>query len=268
RVPAHQSTRAPVKVGAGALFLGKVMFNDKIIRIAFLVSLLGHLLFLGIPGFNLDDPPVQKPEDISIVMRMEIPQFLPEPEPLPKPKPEPEPKPKPEPEPKPKPEPEPEPEPEPKPKPEPKPEPEAIVMEEPLAEPEPAVEPAVEPKLEPQEIVMDAPLREPPKEQVEVIDLQEVMLCYQAMIRQRIETHRRYPRWAKRQGFEGTAYLSFTILASGQAENIRIVFPSGFTILDNEAVSTINRASPFPPIPKELNRSQLDIKVAIVFRLD
>ena len=235
------------------------MFNDKITRVALLVSLSGHLLFLGIPGFNLDAPPVQKPEDISIVLRMEIPPLLPEikvlgeekklkeiiEEELPEPEPEPIPELKPE------------------------PQPEEIVIEEPLPEPEPIVEPAPEPEPEPQEIVMDAPLREPRKEHVEVIDPQEeAMLRYQDMIRQRIEAHRRYPRWAKQQGFEGTVCLSFIVLESGQAKNIRIVRPSGFIILDNEAVSTVRRASPFPPIPKKLNRSQLDIEVAIAFRLN
>ena len=242
------------------------MFNDRITRITFLVSLLGHLLFLGMPGFNLDAPQTQKPEDINIVLRMEIPPLLPEiqvieeekklkEEELPEPEPEPAPKPKPQPEPK------------------LEPEPKEVAIEEPLPEPEPIVEPAPvvepvsEPKPEPKEVVMDAPLREPRKEHVEVID-PEAMLCYQDMIRQRIEAHRRYPYWAKQRGFEGTAYLSFVVLANGQAKNIRIIYSSGFTILDNEAVSTVKRANPFPPIPEKLNRSQLNIEVAIIFRLN
>ncbi len=251
------------------------MFNDRITMITFLVSLSGHLLFLGMPGFNLDAPPVQKPKDISIVLRMEIPPLLPEIRVLREEKklkemieeelldPEPEPISEPESE------PEPQPGSQPEPEPIPEPQPEEVAIEEPLPEPEPEPEPRPLPESQPEEIVVDTPLREPRKEPVEVIDPQEeAMLRYQDMIRQRIEAHRRYPRWAKQQGFEGTVCLSFIVLESGQAKNIRIVRPSGFIILDNEAVSTVRRASPFPPIPKKLNRSQLDIEVAIAFRLN
>lgn len=249
------------------------MFNDRITMITFLVSLSGHLLFLGIPGFNLDTPPVQKPEDISIVLRMEIPPLLPEIKVLGEEKklkeiieeelPEPEPIPEPEPE------PESQPEPQPELEPIPEPQPEEAVIEEPLPEPEPESEPRPLPESQPEEIVVDTPLREPRKEHVEVIDPQEEdRLRYQDMIRQRIEAHRRYPRWAKQQGFEGTVYLSFVVLANGQAKNIRIIRSSGFTILDNEAVSTARRSSPFPPIPEKFNRSQLDIEVAITFKLN
>ena len=210
------------------------MFNDRITKVAFLVSLSGHLLLFSMPGFNLEACQVQKPEDISIVLRMEIPPLLPEINVLGEEKKLKE-----------------------------------IIEEEELPEPEPEPVPEPEPEPEPKEIVMDAPLREPRKEHVEVIDPQEeAMLRYQDMIRQRIEAHRRYPRWAKQQGFEGTACLSFIVLANGQAKNIRIIRPSGFTILDNEAVSTVRRASPFPPIPEKLNRSQLDIEVAITFILN
>jgi protein TonB len=218
------------------------MQEDKVIKTTFFISLAGHLLlFLGMPGFDLAPPPLPEPKDISIVLEIEIPPLLPRIEVLAEEKKLKE-----------------------------------IVKEEELPEPEPEPEPIPEPELEtipepePRPKPPVEPLPEKPRlEAVEVINPQdEAMLRYQDMIKQRIESHRRYPRWAKQQGFEGSVYLSFTVLANGQAQNIRIIRPSGFTILDNEAVSNVKRASPFPPIPEKLNRSQLEIEVAIVFILN
>ncbi|MBT9132524.1 energy transducer TonB [candidate division NPL-UPA2 bacterium Unc8] len=99
----------------------------------------------------------------------------------------------------------------------------------------------------------------------ELID--EAMLRYQDMVKQKIESHLRYPDWAKRQRFEGTVYLSFIVLSDGQARDVKIIQSSGFDILDNEAVSVVNRATPFKPIPEKFNRSTLTMEVAIIFTL-
>lgn len=53
------------------------MFNDKIIRVAFLVSLSAHLLLLGTPGFNVNSPHPIKPEEITIQIEIEKPPLLP-----------------------------------------------------------------------------------------------------------------------------------------------------------------------------------------------
>jgi len=95
----------------------------------------------------------------------------------------------------------------------------------------------------------------------------KALLRYQDRVKQKIESCKKYPRWAKRQGFEGIVYLSFTILANGEAKNIRIVQPSQFDILNREAIATVNRASPFLPIPEDFNRSYVEMEVAIVFKL-
>jgi len=95
----------------------------------------------------------------------------------------------------------------------------------------------------------------------------KALLRYQDRVKQRIEQCKKYPRWAKRQGFEGIVHLSFTILANGEAKNIRVVQPSQFDILNREAIATVNRASPFLPIPEDFNRSYVEMEVAIVFKL-
>lgn len=58
-----------------------------------------------------------------------------------------------------------------------------------------------------------------------------------------------YPQEAKRQGITGTARVAFTISRNGQASDIRIRQSSGNALLDQAALSAVQRASPFPAPP-------------------
>ncbi len=201
------------------------MLNDKVTRTAFLLSFVGHCLFLGIPGINTSSTQFNKPEDVTINIEIEKPTLLPKIDILGDEK----------------------------------------KLKEIVEEPKPA-ELLSQPR--PEEVVMEEPPEEPIKEKVEVISsAQEAMLRYQDMVKQRIEEVRRYPSWAKRQGIEGTVYINFTVLSDGTSCNVRIIKSSSSKILDDEAIATIQRANPFPPIPKEINSSSVRIEVSILFTL-
>lgn len=106
------------------------------------------------------------------------------------------------------------------------------------------------------------------EEKIRVINPEEeAMLRYQDMVKQRIEETRKYPLWAKKQKIEGIAYLSFVVLSDGASQGIKIIHSSGSKILDEEALATIKRASPFPPIPKQINTPFAQMEVSIVFTL-
>jgi len=113
----------------------------------------------------------------------------------------------------------------------------------------------------------EPPKPKPKPEPKPKVDKGKILREYQSLVIGKIERNKRYPAWAKREGFEGRAYVKFTIFSSGQAENISISSSSGFSILDESAISTVKRASPFPPLPKELDLSQLNLKLAIIFEL-
>ena len=151
-----------------------------------------------------------------------------------------------------------------------------VVKEEKPPEPESEFEPESQPeeekivkeiKLQPEEQIekeIEQPQPEPPQEIVEVINPQkEAMLRYQDMVKQKIESCRRYPPWAKKHGIEGTVYLKFTILSTGAARDVKIIKSSGLNILNEEAISTIKRAQPFPPIPEEIKVSSLSMEVSL-----
>ncbi len=99
-------------------------------------------------------------------------------------------------------------------------------------------------------------------------EAEKAMLRYQDMVKQRIESYRYYPLRAQRMRIEGVVDLAFVINADGSSENVRIIKSSGSKFLDTEAVKTIRKASPFLPLPEEIKRTNVDIRVAIVFSLD
>ncbi|MEK7308706.1 MAG: TonB family protein [Nitrospirota bacterium] len=204
------------------------MLNDKVIRTAFLISLTGHCLFLGTPGFNLRLPHWEKkPDEITVNVEIERPALLPKIDIMGKEKKFKEVEQKPE---------------------QPKPE--------------------LKPPLPDEQITVQQIPQERIEEKVVVINpYKDEMLRYQDMVKQKIESCRRYPNWAKKQGFEGVCCLTFTLLSSGMIQSIKIIDSSGFDILDEEAVSTVKRASPFKPIPEKFNCSSLIMEVAIVFQL-
>jgi len=106
------------------------------------------------------------------------------------------------------------------------------------------------------------------QEKIEVMNpTQEAMLRYQDMVKQKIQEVRRYPLWAKKQEFQGVVHITFVVLSNGEVKNVIIKNSSGFNILNNEALATIKRASPFSPFPEGLKKPFLEMEVSVVFRL-
>ncbi|MBU1121775.1 MAG: energy transducer TonB [Candidatus Omnitrophota bacterium] len=119
-------------------------------------------------------------------------------------------------------------------------------------------------ELKKQEKITRQPHNEPIK--IEDPDTQDI-LRYQDMIKRKIQKARRYPQWAKQKGYQGSTYLKFTILKNGYIHDIRILQSSGYRILDEEALSTLIRAQPFPKIPKKIPFSKIHMEIYVVFQL-
>jgi len=65
-------------------------------------------------------------------------------------------------------------------------------------------------------------------------------------VRQRLESFKHYPTSARRRGIEGAVDVSFRLNDDGRAEDMQLVSGSGYSILDDAALSTVRRAEPFP----------------------
>jgi TonB family protein len=90
---------------------------------------------------------------------------------------------------------------------------------------------------------------------------------YLGNARLRIEKAKRYPREARRRGWEGKVVLSFQINRKGEVTQIRLVQTSGYQELDEEGIATIRRASPFPP-PPLADQNKLEVEIPLVFKLE
>ncbi len=75
-----------------------------------------------------------------------------------------------------------------------------------------------------------------------------------------------YPRWARRQGFEGTALLKVFITQNGAAQKVEIKESSGYSILDEAAIKAVAQWKFYPA--KKLGRNiPSELLIPIVFQI-
>ena len=67
-----------------------------------------------------------------------------------------------------------------------------------------------------------------------------------------IARYQRYPRAAERQHLQGTVHTVFSMKRDGKVLSVWVSTSSGQPTLDQEAIDTIRRAQPLPPIPAAL----------------
>ncbi|MCJ8052815.1 energy transducer TonB [Shinella curvata] len=85
---------------------------------------------------------------------------------------------------------------------------------------------------------------------------------YKGKVRNKINRAKRRVKGGDR----GTVVVSFTVGAGGQASGIRVARSSGSAALDQAALESVQRASPFPKIPESAGRSSWPFNVPIVFK--
>ncbi len=90
---------------------------------------------------------------------------------------------------------------------------------------------------------------------------------YLAALAARIDRRKFYPQISRRRGEEGTVVVSFVIDKRGGLNDMAVVESSGHHRLDQAALKTLKRVSPFKPIPDALRRDNWPIRVPIEFLL-
>ena len=89
---------------------------------------------------------------------------------------------------------------------------------------------------------------------------------FKRSVYQRISKFRRYPREARRIGANGTAVVRFVVGRDGAVSGLAIVTSAGHPALDQEAIATVGRAEPLPPIPLSLP-ARMTLTIPINFAL-
>lgn len=93
------------------------------------------------------------------------------------------------------------------------------------------------------------------------------MALFQTTLLDHIEKYKGYPEQARRAHTEGMVLLRFIMDRQGRVTDAWIESGSGSTALDAEALVTIQRAQPLPPIPAQLPGS-LKLVLPLTFNLE
>jgi len=94
-----------------------------------------------------------------------------------------------------------------------------------------------------------------------------LLLIYGQSISKEIKRYQKYPPLAQRRRWEGAAEVHLQIAADGKVTSITLGRSSGRSILDEEALNMVRRASPLPEAPQNLRGRELTVTVPIVFKL-
>jgi len=82
-----------------------------------------------------------------------------------------------------------------------------------------------------------------------------------------INRYKRYPAEARAHKIEGIVSVEFTLDRLGQIVSSRVTHSSGSPVLDEEAVTLLRRASPFPAPPQEVPPAGIHLTLPIRFHM-
>lgn len=85
--------------------------------------------------------------------------------------------------------------------------------------------------------------------------------AYLGKLRSHLEQNKVNPRTQ----IVGTALVQFTVNADGSVTSRKILKSSGTPSLDQAALASIDKASPFPPIPKDVGKRTMQVSVPFKF---
>jgi protein TonB len=111
--------------------------------------------------------------------------------------------------------------------------------------PEPAIEP-------PPKIAEPSPAPE------------EIQSGYEKEISRSVDRYKRYPAIARQRYWEGLVRIVIDINADGKVGNISVTQSSGHEVLDRSALAAVKSAQPFPPAPKALWGSRINLPISFV----
>ena len=95
---------------------------------------------------------------------------------------------------------------------------------------------------------------------------EKIYQSYYGVIRNILDSNKKYPLLSLQRRQEGTPVVEFTILQNGTVTNLT-VSSSGYRLLDREAQKIVLKSSPFPPIPDSIGKKRIDLRIPINFNL-
>ncbi|MCD6353356.1 MAG: energy transducer TonB [Proteobacteria bacterium] len=90
---------------------------------------------------------------------------------------------------------------------------------------------------------------------------------YLAMVRLKIEQHKKYPPIARIKQKQGKVIIRFVITLEGTVRTMQIIKSSGHVSLDEAGLEAIRSSTPFPKPPAKLFKREIPIELPIIFEL-
>ena len=91
---------------------------------------------------------------------------------------------------------------------------------------------------------------------------------FRKQIRHKVGRAKYYPKMAQRLGFEGKPVVSFTLGVKGELLDLKLVQASTYNLLNEAALETIRRGTPYPPIPGPLGKKSISFDLPILYTLE
>lgn len=98
-------------------------------------------------------------------------------------------------------------------------------------------------------------------------ELQKIREGFTSQVRKKLALNKRYPKIARKRGYEGNPIVTFTLAKSGDLLDVSIEQSSQYEVLDYEAIQTVKNAAPYPPIPDQLQLESMQFKIPISYVL-
>jgi protein TonB len=91
---------------------------------------------------------------------------------------------------------------------------------------------------------------------------------YAARVRAWLESNKTYPKAARMRKQQGVARLVFVIDRAGHVLECRLLTPSGYALLDQEAMAMVARSDPFPTPPHTIKGDRIELDAPVEFSLE
>jgi periplasmic protein TonB len=104
---------------------------------------------------------------------------------------------------------------------------------------------AIAPSAPQDAAAMDSPTTDNVEDTVASLQKQYVTANF-SNIKDAVQLKTRYPRMARKMGWEGKVVLSFIISTNGYIEGVQVIKSCGFKALDQNAIKTLKQCAPFP----------------------
>lgn len=90
---------------------------------------------------------------------------------------------------------------------------------------------------------------------------------WRSMVVSKLQAAKRYPSGAESRREQGVVTLSFTLSRNGAVLARSVARSSGYPELDQEVLSMVQRAAPFPPFPAGMNQASQQLTAPVRFSL-